>query len=142
MLAYRSLLLSVWYAFLVWLIPFVASFVFYSPDGKLREDVSLLTFKKVMMVVSQIASSALLVRFFRYKPSSNRSAPSGREGAAHGVVWAGVNWLLDIVVLVPMMGVSVQQYWNEIGLGYLVIPIQMATLGHLIGVWARREKAA
>jgi len=55
-----------------------------------------------------------------------------KEGIIVGVVWLVINWVLDIVVLVPMAGWSLSTYFAQIGLRYLVMPIMSIAIGYAI----------
>jgi len=110
------------YGFLAWLIPFVASFFFYTREGKLTIDIFL--FKTIMIVVGSITGAFLLVSYFK-----KITADYLKEGITVGVVWFGINILLDLLVLIPMSGMSLSNYFTQIGLRYLVIPAMSIAVG-------------
>lgn len=115
---YRNLL----YGFLAWLIPFGISIFFYSRKGELVIDIFL--FKTIMILVGAISGAFLLVSYFK-----TIDAGYVREGLYVGVTWFTINILLDVLVLIPMSGMSFAEYIFGIGLRYLVIPVMSIMLG-------------
>lgn len=59
---------NIFYGFLAWLIPFVASIFFYTRERKLTIDIFL--FKSIMIVVGSISASILLVSYFKKRKFS------------------------------------------------------------------------
>ena len=118
----KKYLKNIFYGFLAWLIPFVASFFFYTREGKLTIDVFL--FKSIMIVVGSVSAAFLLVSYFK-----TINANHLREGVVVGLAWFSINIALDLLVLVPMSGMSVSDYFAQIGLRYLVIPAMSITVG-------------
>ena len=112
---------NVLYDFLTWLIPFVVSFFFYSEEG-LTIDIFL--FKSIMIVVGSISAAILLVSYFK-----KISTAYLKEGIIVGVAWFGINILLDLLILIPMSGMSITDYFTQIGIRYLVIPAMSITVG-------------
>ena len=117
----KKYLKNVLYGFLAWLIPFVASFFFYSKEG-LTIDIFL--FKSIMIVVGSISAAILLVSYFK-----KISAAYLKEGIIVGIVWFGINILLDLLILIPMSGMSIADYFTQIGIRYLVMPAMSITVG-------------
>ncbi len=113
---------NILYGFLAWLIPFVASFFFYTREGKLTIDIFL--FKSIMIVVGSISAAILLVLYFR-----KINGDYLKEGIIVGLTWLGINVLLDLLVLIPMSGMSIADYFTQIGIRYLVIPVMSITVG-------------
>lgn len=110
------------FGFLTWLIPFVAGFLFYSPQGQLVIDA--LIFKAIMIVTGSITGATLLVLYFRkidkdYLP----------EGIIIGTAWFALNILLDLLILVPMAKMAVGTYFTQIGFEYLTIPTMSIAMG-------------
>lgn len=110
------------YGFLSWLIPFVSSLFFYTKEGVLTIDVFL--FKSTMIVVGSITAGFLLVSYFK-----NINANYYNEGIIVGCTWFIINILLDLLILVQMSGMSVTDYFSQIGLRYIVIPVMTVTIG-------------
>jgi len=113
---------NILYGFLVWLIPFVASIFFYSKEGGLTIDVFL--FKSIMIVIGSISAAFLLISYFK-----NININYIKEGIIVGIVWFAINILLDLLVLIPMSGMSVEDYFTQIGIRYLVLPVMSIMIG-------------
>lgn len=113
--------------FLTWLVPFLASIPFYGMDGTLVVDQML--FKSLMIVIGSLTAAILLVWFFAVVPGS-----FAREAAITGAVWLVMNWVLDLVVLVGLMGMPPYEYATGIGLRYLVIPAMVIPAGIIAGM--------
>ena len=110
------------YGFLAWLIPFVTAFFFYTREGKLNIDIFL--FKTIMIIVGSAAGAILLVSYFKKVISDYL-----KEGIRVGFAWFAINILLDILVLIPMSGMSISDYFMQIGLRYLVMPVMSIAVG-------------
>ena len=107
---------------LTWLIPFLAAVPCYGPGGTLLIDQML--FKSVMIVTGAITAAVLLVWSFRPVQGSY-----AREAALTGIIWLLMNWVLDLVVLVGLLGMPLSDYFTGIGLRYLVIPAMVIPAG-------------
>lgn len=112
------------FGILAWLIPFILSFFFYSREGELQINIFL--FKSIMIVVGSITGAVLLVLYFRALEKNYL-----KEGITVGLAWFAVNILLDLVVLIPMSGMSIGDYFAQIGLRYLVIPVMSIAMGYV-----------
>lgn len=111
--------------FLSWLIPFVVSFLFYTPGGELAVPYS--TFKSSIMVVGTLSGCFLLIWYF--------GAVKDRflwNGMIVGWSWFAINLILDALVLVPIMKSTFSAYFMSIGLGYLSIPAISVAMAYLI----------
>ena len=106
---------------LSWLIPFVASFVFFGPRGALW--ISQPLFKSIMVLVGGASGVWLLWLAFRRLP------PTGSKGLAIGALWLVINLLLDALVLLPMSGMGFVPYFMDIGLRYLMLPLIAWAMG-------------
>ena len=113
---------NILYGFLAWLIPFVTSIFFYTREGVLTIDVFL--FKTIMIIVGSTSAAFLLISYF--KKIDTRYL---KEGIIVGLTWFGINILLDLLVLIPMSGMSVADYFTQIGLRYLVMPVMSIMVG-------------
>jgi len=107
---------------LVWLVPFLVSFLFYKPGGEISID--QMTFKTVMLLVSQSIGAITLWYYFR-----SVNSDFVRMGLLVGFIWLGVNWLLDLLTLVLMFQQPLGEYFLHTGLLYLGIPITSTLLG-------------
>ena len=107
---------------LTWLIPFLAAIPFYGRDGVLLID--QMFFKSAMIVIASVTAACLMVWHFSRVP-----APYTREAVVTSLVWLGINWILDLVVLVALLGMPVSEYVTAIGLRYLMIPAMVIACG-------------
>ena len=111
------------YGFLIWLVPFVVAVCIY----KVRESNRPL-FESIMPVVVAAATVFLANRYHR-----KRAATDLREWYQVGFIWLLVSLLLDW----PMfsygpMKMTAAEYFSDIGVTYLLIPVIAAGCGHLL----------
>jgi hypothetical protein len=116
---------NILYGFLAWLIPFIVSIFFYSKEAGLTVDVFL--FKSIMIVIGSITAAFLLISYFK-----NINTNYIKEGIIVGIVWFVINIILDLLVLIPMSGMSVGDYSIQIGLRYLVMPVMSIMVGKVL----------
>ncbi len=117
----KNILMILISGFIAWLVPFVASFLFYTKDGL---TINIFLFKSIMIVVGSITAAVLLIIYFK-RVRSNFI----REGIIVGAVWFVLNILLDLLILLPMSGISIPDYFTQIGLGYLSMPAMSIAVG-------------
>lgn len=103
------------FGLLTWLIPFAAAIPFFSPDQGLMVPQPL--FKSLMVVIGAAVGLILLVWLYLDFPKVRAS------GLIIGLYWLALNWVLDIIVLVPMSGGDIGAWFMDIGLRYLVLPM-------------------
>ncbi|MFH0861507.1 MAG: hypothetical protein V1875_00620 [Candidatus Altiarchaeota archaeon] len=115
------------YGFVAWLIPFLLSIPFFSAEGRLIVDEHL--FKSIMIIVGSLSAGLLLIDIFK-----DVKKEQIQEGFTIGVIWFVMNILLDVIVLLPMSGMAFGQYYAEIGMRYLAMPIMSLTMGAAIQV--------
>ena len=113
---------NILYGFLAWLIPFVSSFLFYTREGGLTIDIFL--FKSIMIVVGTFSAAVLLVSYFK-----KINTDYLKEGVVVGLTWFAISILLDLLVLIPMSGMSIADYFAQIGIRYLAIPAMCIAVG-------------
>ena len=123
----------VFFGFLTWLLPFFASFFFYDPAAA-RMTIDNDFFKSIMVVFSCLVGTVLLVKYF-----DSMKKDYVKEGMVVGVVWAVMNWVLDFVVLVPMMKVDTASYFMSIGIRYLMVPIIAVGMGMAVENGKRKK---
>lgn len=105
-------------SFLIWVIPFVSSFPFFSRDGKLT--VSFWVFKLVMVVVLTLCSFFL----FRWFYSVNPQAAGGITSLfLFGFGAALISILFDVFTVIPLNKMPVPQYAIQVASFYLLIVI-------------------
>lgn len=94
---------------LIWVVPLIVSFSFYAPTRELVTSYAL--FKSVMIVTLTLITLAVnLIKPVR-----------GFSPLVVALVYTAINWALDLVFLLPMTGMSVSAYIEQIALGYIVI---------------------
>ena len=111
--------------FLTWLVPFVGSWPFYSSTGEPLIDIFLL--KSIMIVVFGSFGAVCLIFWFREIDRNYL-----REGITVGFVWLIINWILDILILLPMADMDIKTYFGQIGLRYLMIPVMAIAIGYSV----------
>lgn len=121
----KSIKKNIFFGILVWIIPFVISFAFYSPSGELTID--KIFFKTIMIVIGISNGIFLIVKYF--KSVENNFL---KEGILLGISWLLINWVLDFVVLIPMADISYWTYFTEIGFRYLSFPIISIGIAYLL----------
>jgi hypothetical protein len=84
-------------------------------------------FKSIMIVVATIIAAMLMVWFFRAVTTAYT-----REAVITGLVWLVVNWVLDTIVLVGLLGMAPLDYITQIGVRYLMIPAMVIAAGLLL----------
>ncbi|MCK9579570.1 MAG: hypothetical protein M0Q92_03855 [Methanoregula sp.] len=108
--------------FLTWLVPFLAAVPLYGRDGAPLLDIAL--FKSLMIVIASLTAAVIMVWYF-----SRATQPYTREAVITGAVWLAMNWALDLIVLVGLLGMAPGAYAAEIGLRYLIIPAMVIPAG-------------
>jgi uncharacterized membrane protein YpjA len=121
------------FGFLIWLIPFVVGFLFYSPEGEIRIDP--LVFKAIMTVVATITEVVLLVSYFR-KIDKNYLP----ESIMVGLIWFALNIVLDLLILIPMSKMAIGTYFTQIGMQYLTIPTISIAIGLVTKIATEKVK--
>ena len=108
------------FGFLTWLIPFVAAVPLVGRDGQPVLPTGM--FKSLMIVIGSAVGAWLLVRVFWQRP------PFEHPGVVVGLLWLAINVGMDLLVLIPMTRMSLSDYFGEIALRYLVIPIMAVAI--------------
>lgn len=119
------------FGILTWLLPFLLSLLFYSPEGVPLSDVFLI--KTILLVFSTALGVALILVYF-----GNIHAHFVREGILLGIVWLLINWVLDILILLPLAGMDFGTYMAQVGVRYLNIPIIATGIGYAAEQAAQR----
>ena len=121
----KSITKIVAFGFFVWLIPFLISFLFYSPDGNVVIDVFL--FKTIMMVLSTGVAAFFMVIFFKSVDGCYL-----KQGLLLGFVWFAINLSLDLFILLSISQMTLDSYIAQIGLRYLTMPIMSTALAYIV----------
>lgn len=103
------------YGLLSWAIPFAVSIPLMGDGG--QPVVPIGVFKSIMVLVGAATGAWLLLRVLR------QSLPFKHVGVIVGFTWFGINLGLDLLVLVPLSSMGLPEYFGDIGLRYLLIPI-------------------
>jgi predicted membrane channel-forming protein YqfA (hemolysin III family) len=102
------------YGFLIWLIPFVASFFIF----QLHETDRPL-FETLMTVILTTTIMGVLIKYTKKNPID-----SIQEGLLIGLIWLAINLFLDsFIFLWGPLKRPLSDYIKDIGLTYLIIPI-------------------
>ena len=119
----RSLKTALLYGFLVWLIPFVVSFLVFP----LRTSNRAL-FESIMPVVVTFCVVLFGVLYLR-KPTASPL----REGTLLGTLWLAISIVIDLAMFMEgPMKMSLPDYIADIGLTYLIIPTATAGMGWVL----------
>jgi hypothetical protein len=107
--------------FASWLAPLLVSMGFFDREGNLAVATGL--FHSVMSVVLAGVVAWLIVWVGRAVPLT------AGAGLAIGLLWLALNLALDALVLLPMTGMAVGAWVEDVGLRYLAIPLVTAAFG-------------
>lgn len=112
------------FGFLIWLIPFLVSFLIFP----LREDNRAL-FESIMPVILTIVVIKLTI-FYYLKLEKDFL----REGIMLGVIWFVISVIIDLIMFIPESEwhMSFSDYMMDIGLTYLIILMIPIGFGYLL----------
>ena len=111
------------FGFILWLVPFITGFLFVDRSGNFLIPETF--FKSIMIVEGSLIGVILAVRYFR-----DINVDHIKEGIILGMVWLVINLALDMgMVFAGFFPLSVVQYFTDIGLRYLTMPIYTIGLG-------------
>jgi len=112
------------FGFLIWLIPFLVSFVIFPLRNANRP-----LFESVIPVVLVFAVMIISVLYFK-----KIEKESLKEGVIAGVLWFVLSLVIDLMLFLPAspMQMSFSDYMMDIGLTYLIILIIPIGIGVLI----------
>ena len=111
------------FGFLVWLIPFIVSFVIFPLRATMRP-----LFESIMPLVL-----TLVVVMLAYYYLKNIKINLIKEGIIIGIVWFIINIAIDLVLFLPEspMHMNFIDYMMDIGLTYLIIPSITIGMGYM-----------
>jgi hypothetical protein len=122
----NKLLKIVSYGLALWTVSFMASIPFVDSQGNFTIPETF--FKSIMVVVGTATGVVLSVSYY----SSVRKNYFG-EGVVIGVIWLAVNLGLDLVmVYAGFFKMSYAEYFADIGLRYLSIPLYTIGMGYAL----------
>ena len=112
------------FGFLIWLMPFLVSFVIFSLKSSNRP-----LFESIMPVVLVLAVMTSSVLYFK-----KIEKDSLKEGIIAGVLWFVLSLVIDLLLFLPAspMQMSFVDYMMDIGLTYLIIIIIPIGIGGFI----------
>ena len=120
----NSLKTSLFYGFMIWLIPFVVSVLIYP-----IHDTNRALFESIMPV-TLTASLVLFSILYLRKVESDFL----REGLMIGVMWFAISLVIDLILFIPEspMQMSFGEYMMDIGITYFSMPIICIGFGYLL----------
>lgn len=119
----KSIKLVFLYGFLIWLIPFIIAFIIFP----LRENDRPL-FESIMPVVVTLSVVVFTNIYF-----NKVGASFLKEGVLLGVIWFLISVAIDILMFSSgPMKMTMVDYFKDIGLTYLIIPIVTIGAGFLV----------
>ena len=112
------------FGFLIWLIPFLVSFVIFPLRNTNRP-----LFESIMPVVLVLAVMIISVLYFK-----KIEKESLKEGVIAGVLWFVLSLVIDLMLFLPAspMQMSFSDYMMDIGLTYLIILMIPISIGALV----------
>ncbi len=113
------------FGFLVWLVPFLVSFLFYTPQG--TPAISSGFFNSIMSAILLVVTAIFLLKYFKHITVNYLS-----EAIKVGIVWVIINVALDVIVLIPLAKMELSKYFAEIALGYVLIFVIAVFAGYLL----------
>ena len=116
----------IFFGILAWLIPILVSILFVDMEGNFIIPETF--FKSIMIVVGSLVAVMLAVKY--YKSIKNDFV---QEGIILGIIWFIISIALDLVMVFSnFFQMTVLEYFTDIGLRYLCIPIFTIGLGYAL----------
>ncbi|MCM1987879.1 hypothetical protein [Methanococcoides seepicolus] len=116
----------VFFGLIVWLIPFIVSFAFVDRNGNFL--IAETFFKSIMIVTGGIVGVLLAIQYFE-----GVETDYVREGVLLGTVWLVINLAIDLsMVYGGFFPMTVTQYFTDIGMRYLIMPIYTIGMGYVL----------
>jgi hypothetical protein len=114
------------FGLLLWLIPFLAGFPFVDAEGNFI--ISETFFKSIMIVIGSLVGVVLAVNYFKHV-----SKKYLQEGILLGIIWLIINITIDIImVMIEFFPMTLYNYFTDIGLRYLTMPVYTMGLGYTL----------
>ena len=118
----KSIKKTLFYGFLIWLIPFITAFLIFP----IRESNRAL-FESIMPIV--ITVSVVFFAYHYFKKLDNNFV---KEGVMLGITWLAISFVIDLVMFMQgPMKMTFTAYIMDIGLTYLIIPAITIGFGYL-----------
>ena len=116
----------IFFGILAWLIPFLISVLFVDMEGNFIIPQTF--FKSIMIVVGSLVAVMLAVKYYK-----NIKNDFVQEGIILGIIWFIISITLDLVMVFSnFFQMTVLEYFTDIGLRYLCIPIFTIGLGYAL----------
>ena len=111
------------FGFVVWLVPFVVSFLIYP-----LKTAGNPLFESVMPVIITVITVIMAVIYLK-----NVEGNLLKGGALIGVIWFLISVIIDLFMFLPSspMQMSITNYFMDIGVTYLIIPIITMGMAYL-----------
>ncbi|MCD4807966.1 MAG: hypothetical protein K8R13_10455 [Methanococcoides sp.] len=114
------------FGLIVWLIPFIVSFAFVDRNGNFLVGETF--FKSIMIVIGGFVGVVLAIKYFE-----GVETDYVREGVLLGTVWLVVNLSIDLgMVYSGFFPMTVTQYFTDIGMRYLGMPVFTSGMGYIL----------
>ena len=113
------------FGILLWLIPFLVSFLLYTPAG--TPVVGIAFFNSIMGIILIAVAAVLLYKYFRHITVNYLG-----EAIKVGVIWFLISVVLDVLILVPFTKMDLGNYAANIALGYVTIIVMALFAGYLL----------
>lgn len=121
---------AVAYGVLVWLVPFLVAFAIFAVKESWRS-----LFESIMAVTVAAVTVVASGKYFRSHPPQ-----CVRPGLVLGVLWALISIAIDLpLMLSPPINYPVPEYFADIGLTYVMIPIITAGMAQAVCTSRPRE---
>lgn len=109
-----------------WIIPFLFSFLFVGPGGNFLIPETF--FKSIMVVTGALVGTSLAVKYLL-----GADGHYFKEGIYIGSSWLAINLAIDLImVYLGFFDMTFIQYFTDIGLRYLSIPIFTVSIGYIL----------
>lgn len=117
--------------FLVWLMPFLASFLIFP-----LKNTNKSLFESIMAVVVSICVVLFSALYF-----NKLDTEFLKEGILIGIIWLTISLAIDLLMFMPEspMQMSFTDYMAEIGSTYLIIPTITVGFGYLLKKKNKKE---
>ncbi|WP_292468699.1 hypothetical protein [Methanolobus sp.] len=114
------------FGLILWLVPFIVSFAFVDRQGNFTIDETF--FKSIMVVTGALVGVVLAVRYFR-----DVEIDYVNDAILLGVIWLVINFALDLsMVFGGFFQMTVVEYFKDIGMRYLAMPIYTIGMGYAL----------
>ncbi|MCK4327077.1 MAG: hypothetical protein KAW41_01225 [Candidatus Diapherotrites archaeon] len=114
------------YGLVLWLVPFLVGFLFVDASGNFLIPQTF--FKTIMVVAGLLVGVILAVKYFRTVKKNFVN-----EGLLLGATWLVISLAIDLVlVYAGFFPMTVAQYFTDIGLRYLAMPIYTIGMGYAL----------